>query len=71
VAETFELELNCAHCGGPLTVQVEDWVEEREPLVWSAVDCPFCRRPVTLESAGRILWAVPRFPLQTAQALAH
>ena len=65
--DLVDLDLGCVYCGGRLTVQFEDWVEDRDPLVKTSYVCPFCQKPFTFEGAGRVVWATPsiRYRLTT------
>ena len=62
------LPLNCAHCGGPITVQFTAWTApldgrgnpaaiQHQQAEW---DCPYCQRENSGGFPGRLAWVTKR-----------
>jgi hypothetical protein len=43
VAERVSLEIRCPHCGGELTVDCGDWLQNGD-LHRVELQCPYCRK---------------------------
>ncbi len=60
--------MSCAHCGGPVTLQLEDWPDP-SPLPAAFADavgygpeweCPYCQRANSATTLGRLVWMTKR-----------
>lgn len=53
------LDLNCADCGGALTAQFRDWLDDQLQELSEWV-CPFCRSTNMAHFPGRLIWVTKR-----------
>jgi hypothetical protein len=53
--EPVVLPVYCVHCGGPITLQFEDWWPDNA-IVRNTYDCPYCHRENNAGCPGRIAW---------------
>ena len=61
MGEAVTLDLACQHCGGEMTLELDDWTDDKpaKPTVWA---CVYCAKENKSTFPARLAWVMKRQP---------